>query len=219
MRHSITTNWQAGTNVKPCARGRMKKSSKKNIVWFASGRKRPSGGMHITNDLLVRLNNNEDSAHAELFKATFAELTVFASRMIENENESEDIAISAITKLSLKKFTFNSVEQLKAYLYVTVRNSALNYLRAAEKKFSYDFSEVEDNSDAFNIISDIVAHAGKNASAEAKAAGLSRVYIRNYNQLVKISPDGDEVTITPKIEKSSYYIHYKPSTVLHAVKK
>jgi RNA polymerase sigma-70 factor (ECF subfamily) len=90
--------------------------------------------MHITNDLLARLNNNEPSAHAELFKATFAELTVFVYRMIGNEDESEDIAISAITKLLGKKLTFNAVEQLKAYLYVSVRNGALNYLRASQKE-------------------------------------------------------------------------------------
>lgn len=84
---------------------------------------------------------------------------------------------------------------------------------------SYNFSDVEDNADAFSIIKDIVAHAGKNAAAEAKAAGLSRVYIRNNKHLVKVSPSGEEITITPKIDKASYYIYYKPSTVLHAVKK
>ena len=100
---------------------------------------------------------------------------------------------------------------------------ASNRSRARKRKqsvfISHNFSDVEDNEDAFNIISDIVAHAGKNAAAEAKAAGLSRVYIRNNKHLVKVSPNGDEVTIAPKIEKASYYIYYKPSTVLHAVKK
>jgi len=90
--------------------------------------------MHITNDLLARLNNNEPAAHAELFKATYADLTVFVFRMIENEDESEDIAISAITRLLGKKLTFSAVEQLKAYLYISVRNGALNYLRAAQKE-------------------------------------------------------------------------------------
>lgn len=90
--------------------------------------------MHITNDLLVRLNNNEPTANADLFKATFADLTVFVFRMIENEDESEDIAISAITKLLGKKLSFNAVEQLKAYLYISVRRSALNYLRMAQKE-------------------------------------------------------------------------------------
>jgi RNA polymerase sigma factor (sigma-70 family) len=90
--------------------------------------------MHITNDLLARLNNNEPAAYAELFKATFADLTVFVFRMIDNEDESEDIAISAITRLLGKNLTFNAVEQLKAYLYISVRNGALNYLRSAQKE-------------------------------------------------------------------------------------
>src|SRR3954468_20048985 len=90
--------------------------------------------MHITSDLLLRLNNNEPAAHADLFKATFADLTVFVYRMIDNEDESEDIAISAITRLLGKKLTFSAVEQLKAYLYISARNGALNYLRTAQKE-------------------------------------------------------------------------------------
>jgi hypothetical protein len=103
------------------------------------------------------------------------------------------------------------------YRFANNRNRARK--RRPSVFISYNFSDVEDNKDAFSIISEIVAHAGKNASAEAKAAGLSRVYIRNYKHLVKISPNGDEITLQPKIENSSYYFSYKPSTVLHAVKK
>lgn len=77
---------------------------------------------------------NEPAAYAELFKATYADLTVFVFRMIDNEDESEDIAISAITRLLNKKLTFNAVEQLKAYLYISVKNGALNYLRSAQKE-------------------------------------------------------------------------------------
>jgi RNA polymerase sigma-70 factor (ECF subfamily) len=89
--------------------------------------------MHITNDLLAKLNNNDPAAHGELFNAAFTDLTVFVYRMIENEDESEDIAISAITKLIGKNLTFDAVAQLKAYLYKSVRNGALNYLRTAQK--------------------------------------------------------------------------------------
>jgi RNA polymerase sigma factor (sigma-70 family) len=89
--------------------------------------------MHITNDLLVRLNNNESTAYNDLFNATFSELTVFVFRMIDNLEESEDIAIKAIRKLLGKNLTFNAVEQLKSYLYKSVRNGALNYLRSIKK--------------------------------------------------------------------------------------
>jgi hypothetical protein len=103
------------------------------------------------------------------------------------------------------------------YWFASNRNRTRNRKRSVF--ISHNFSDVEDNVDAFSIIKNLVAHAGKNAAAEAKAAGLSTVYIRDNKRLVKVSPNGDEVTIEPKIEKTSYYIYYKPSTVLHAVKK
>jgi RNA polymerase sigma-70 factor (ECF subfamily) len=91
--------------------------------------------MHITNDLLARINNNEPKAYKELFDAVYSELTVFVFRMVDNLDEAEDIAISAITRLLNKKeLVFDAVEQLKAYLYISVRNSALNYLRSAKKE-------------------------------------------------------------------------------------
>lgn len=90
--------------------------------------------MHITSDLLAKLNNNEPTAHAELFDATFPELTLFVFRMIDNQEQSEDIAIVALRKLfGRNNITFEAVEQLKSYLYKSVRNGALNYLRSVKK--------------------------------------------------------------------------------------
>lgn len=90
--------------------------------------------MHITNDLLARINNNEPKAYEELFKGVYSELTVFGFRIVNNEDEAEDIAIAAFTRLLNKKLIFEAAEQLKAYLYISVRNSALNYLRVAKKE-------------------------------------------------------------------------------------
>ncbi|HEY1201621.1 MAG TPA: hypothetical protein VGE79_11595, partial [Niastella sp.] len=69
--------------------------------------------MHITNDLLAKLNNNDQAAFEELYNITFTPLTIFAYRMTDNEDESEDIAINAIRKLFGRKLNFNAVEQLQ----------------------------------------------------------------------------------------------------------
>jgi RNA polymerase sigma factor (sigma-70 family) len=91
--------------------------------------------MHITNDLLAGINNNDPRAHQELFNAVYPELTVFVYRMVDNSDEAEDIVIQAITRLLNKKdLIFEAIEQLKAYLYVSVRNSAYNYLRVKQKE-------------------------------------------------------------------------------------
>lgn len=82
-----------------------------------------------------------------------------------------------------------------------------------------DFSDIEDHANAFQIIHDLAARAGNNAAAEAKAAGLSRIYIRNYKRLVKVSPSGDEIEIESILKKASFYIKCEPSTILHAIKR
>lgn len=84
---------------------------------------------------------------------------------------------------------------------------------------SYNFSEIEDDENAFGVIGKLASKAGKNAAAEAKAAGLSRTYIRNYRQLVQVTPSGEEISVQPRLVKSSFYVKYKPFTILHAVKK
>lgn len=96
-----------------------------------------------------------------------------------------------------------------------------NRNRAAKRSvfISYNFSDIEDNVNGFWIIRELANTAGNNAAAEAKAAGLSRAYIRNYKDLIKINANGEETTISPRIKRSSFYVKYKPSTILHAIRK
>lgn len=82
----------------------------------------------------------------------------------------------------------------------------------------YNFSEIEDRPDAYTIIKKIAADAGHNAAKEAKALDIDRVYFK-HGRLVKISSGGKEQKVTPKIKRSSFYVSYKPTIVLHAVKK
>ena len=84
---------------------------------------------------------------------------------------------------------------------------------------SFNFSDVEDYQKGLEIIKDLASYAGTNAAAEAKAAGLSRVYVRNNSELIKINADGNIILVSPRIKHSNYYVKYKPSTVLHAIKK
>lgn len=84
---------------------------------------------------------------------------------------------------------------------------------------SHNFSDIEDNREAFDLIKSLVVDAGNNAAAEAKALGLARVYVRNEKQLVKIAANGEESAVQPKIRRDSFYIKYAPHTILHAVAK
>src|SRR5689334_12642449 len=79
-----------------------------------------------------------------------------------------------------------------------------------------DFSEVEDSPYAFSIIKELAFKAGKNAAAEAKAAGFSRIFVRD-NQLIRANVNGSEEVIKDSFCKvSNFYV--KPSRLLYVQK-
>ena len=81
-----------------------------------------------------------------------------------------------------------------------------------------DFSAVEDNPNAIKIIRKIVARAGKAAAAEAMAAGLPRLIVKD-NEILKVFPDGKQIVVKGKKPiGGKYFIKYKTSTVFHATK-
>ncbi len=105
------------------------------------------------------------------------------------------------------------------------RKSGRRYLRKKEPNNIFvtrNFSSVEDASNSFDIIRDIVQRAGKNAAAEAKAAGLPQTFARN-NQIIRKKHTGEEEIISTAeaspVKSATFYIRYKPSTLLHARKK
>jgi hypothetical protein len=83
---------------------------------------------------------------------------------------------------------------------------------------SNNLSDIEDNEKALQIIGRLTRSAGNNAAAEAKAAGLTRTYVRGDRDLVKVSADGAIMSIPATVQKP-FYIKYKPATILHAIKR
>ncbi len=78
---------------------------------------------------------------------------------------------------------------------------------------SHNFSDVEDKKNAFEIIGKLANDAGMKALAEAKAAGLPRMFVRN-NQLIKITADGKETSVKPlHTTASGYYVSINEASV------
>jgi hypothetical protein len=95
------------------------------------------------------------------------------------------------------------------------RKSVLNRYN----RFNFrDFSVIEDDSHAFKLIHRLANKAGIYAAAEARARGLGTTYVKN-DKLVKVSAKGEAVTIIPKLNRVSFYVKYKPATILHAIQK
>lgn len=64
-------------------------------------------------------------------------LKTFAENLIKNSEEAEDIVSETFYKLYLRRNKFNSEDNIRAFLYIVVRNSCLNFIKQENRKKKY----------------------------------------------------------------------------------
>jgi RNA polymerase sigma factor (sigma-70 family) len=101
--------------------------------------------------LIAGLNAKSPEAINDLFINHYSEFVLFAYRMIDNKNEAEDIGITAFTKLFSGATKFSSIEQVKAYLYMSTRNACLNYLKQSRKNEVASLNSQPEIEDTLNM--------------------------------------------------------------------
>jgi RNA polymerase sigma-70 factor (ECF subfamily) len=67
------------------------------------------------------------------FDAYWGRIYGFAYQLSKDEAEAEDIAIKGFTVLFTSERVFSTLDQVRAFLYVTVRNASFNYLKSRER--------------------------------------------------------------------------------------
>lgn len=61
-------------------------------------------------------------------------LCYFAGKLIDDEQQGEDLVADCFLKLWQRHETFETAESIKAFLYISCRNLCLNYLRDLKRK-------------------------------------------------------------------------------------
>lgn len=75
------------------------------------------------------------------FRKLYPTLCVFAFRYLKDNGQSEDIVQDAFLKLWDKYISFDHIYKVKAFLYITVRNNAINILNHAKIKDEYSIAQ------------------------------------------------------------------------------
>ncbi|MCW3806633.1 RNA polymerase sigma-70 factor [Plebeiibacterium marinum] len=91
-----------------------------------------------TNKLIKDLNDGSDSAFRTLFDLFYPSLCLFSEKYVVNTSAAQDIAQEAFVKYWEKHHTFDNILKIKSYLYVSVRNASLNYLRLKKHTLALD---------------------------------------------------------------------------------
>ena len=104
-----------------------------------------------SDELLVRRFINGDSAALKtIYDRFFMHLYYFAYRITQNNTEAEDIAVVTLEILLRRHENFVTINNIKAFLFITVKNKCLKYLdatkrhRASEQEISILIDPKED---------------------------------------------------------------------------
>jgi RNA polymerase sigma-70 factor (family 1) len=101
-------------------------------------------------DIMEKLKAGDTAAYTVFFKTYYSPLCYFAAQLIRDKPAAEDIVKDTFIKLWTKHKDFESPQNVKAFLYITVRNASLNYLRhlgvreTAQKELLYLGRDRED---------------------------------------------------------------------------
>lgn len=84
---------------------------------------------HLENDIIKRIKSGNEKAFEELFIDYYPKLTVFAKKYVNDMDTSREIVQNYFVKLFEKHANIHIQTSLNSYLYSSVRNSCLNYLK------------------------------------------------------------------------------------------
>jgi RNA polymerase sigma-70 factor (family 1) len=84
-------------------------------------------------DIIDTLKKGGPDALQSLLKQFYSPLCLFAERLVADSAAAEDIVGESFIKLWNKRGDFESTQNIKAFMYITVRNACLNYLKQAKR--------------------------------------------------------------------------------------
>jgi RNA polymerase sigma-70 factor (family 1) len=107
--------------------------------------------------LLHEFKRGNTQAFKAVYDLYFPSLCFFAKRLVDNDAEGEDIAADSFIKLLNRHEFFDTLPNIKAFLYITTRNACLNYLRYMQKQANSkrDLARLQDKTDE-HILSSMV---------------------------------------------------------------
>jgi RNA polymerase sigma-70 factor (family 1) len=76
---------------------------------------------------ILKFRNGDKKSYRSLFNRLYPVMCLFAKKFINDYDDSEDIVQEVFIELWNQRTRFESIEQIKAFLYLSVKNRCLNF--------------------------------------------------------------------------------------------
>lgn len=89
---------------------------------------------HLSDEILVPFKEGSPKAFKEIFDHYFVPILNFCKRLAGDPMVAEEIASNTLQKLYEKHNSFGTLQNIKAFLYITARNSCLDHLKSINRQ-------------------------------------------------------------------------------------
>jgi RNA polymerase sigma-70 factor (ECF subfamily) len=117
----------------------------------------------IDKDIVEKFRNGEIKAFEKIFNKLYPVLCAFSNKYLRDSLESEDVTQELFVLAWNQREKFESIEQIKAFLYISAKNMCLNLIKHNNIKEKYKqtkFTEIEleDSFEKKLIRTEVIAH-------------------------------------------------------------
>jgi RNA polymerase sigma-19 factor, ECF subfamily len=115
--------------------------------------------------LQLRIARSDDqTAYKEIFTSLYSSLLLFAKSIVKTKEAAEEIVSDVFIRIWERRRELEKIENLKVYLYVSTRNTALNYLNLHKRditnpldEFHTEFTSIYFDPEQLMITADMLA--------------------------------------------------------------
>ena len=141
------------------------------------------------------------SAFEEVFKTYFKPLTAFAYKFVKDADDAKSIVHDVFMKLWEKKETIDMSKSVKSYLFTSVNNRSLNFIRD-HKKFTNEEFILENQHDDHWEVSDELSAVDIQKKVDSTLNNISpkakQVFIMSRNEGLKYREIAEKLNISIK---------------------
>lgn len=110
---------------------------------------------------VIDFQHGDKESYRLIFNMLYPVMCLFARKFINDYDDAEDITQEIFIELWHRHANFVSFEQIKAFLYLSIKNSCLNFIKHQAVKEKYSQSsllEREKHFEEFVVEADVIQH-------------------------------------------------------------
>lgn len=93
---------------------------------------------------------DDESAYKEIFIAFYKPLHQFAFSFVKSKELAEEVVSDVFLRIWMTRSDLERIENLKVYLYVSIKNTSLKYLLKQHKQVAISIDELEIELESFS---------------------------------------------------------------------